>query len=325
MGKRALILGIGGQDGSYLADLLLAMGYEVHGIVRRSSVDNLGRIRHLEDRIQVHTADLADPLSIHRVIAEVRPLEVYNEADQDYPTSSFDTVAYSADITTGAVARTLESIRLIDNGIRFFQPLSATIFGKGEGGTTHPPYHSYLLCSESTTFNPQSPYAVAKCGTYYWCKFYRDYYGMPVSTGILFSHDSPRRSPIYFLQRICRWAARPSSWYATSPFEIGNKDWVVDIGAAADVVRAIHLINTAESAEDWVVGTGVPHTAEYWVNLVAELEGAPADVELFNYTNGVNEGTVADISKIRYRLDWCPLVSDTELLTSILESLTPDS
>jgi len=310
--RRALIVGVGGQDGSHLADLLLERGYDVHGIARRSSVDNLRRIAHLRDRVRIHVADLADPLSVHRVVAEVRPAEVYNEADQDHPGGSRDAVAYSLDVTASAVGRTLESLRLIDKDIRFFQPLSATMFGDCPDPAA----------SETTPFAPSSPYAVGKCAAYYLCRYYRDYFGLPVSTGILFSHDGPRRKPDYFLQRLCRWAVDFHKGRRL-PFELGDKDYVVDIGAAVDYVGAIHKINTAPSAGDYVVGTGTERTALEWLQDVAGEVGLDGDrYYLYNstYPTG-HRGFVAAINKIWVTLGWRPTTTPQELIRSILEAI----
>lgn len=241
MTRRVLILGITGQDGSYLADLLLEKGCEVHGLVRHSSSypDNLWRIEHALDRLTLHSGDLTDPASVYRIIDEVRPAELYNEADQDHVGTSYATPAYSMDVTAGAVARTLEAVRRIDPAIRVFQPVSATMFG-----TTPPPQN------EGSAFAPQSPYAVAKVSAYYLCQHFRREYGMFVSTATLFNHDSPRRVGDYLLHKLCRAAVRGE------PLALGCLDQRVDIGYAPEYVAAMHRLMQLDQPADVVLSSG---------------------------------------------------------------------
>ena len=235
MTKRALVLGIGGQDGSYLAGILLEKGYEVHGLYRRSSVDNLRRIAHCRSRVTLHQGDMADPISVERALLEAQPDEVYNMADQDHVGFSLATTAYSLDITAGAVGRTLETLRgLRRRTVRYFQPLSATMFGDAP-----PPQN------EQTPFAPASPYACAKVAAYYLCQHYRREYGMHVSTAIFFNHDSPRRGGDYLLQRIAR---EEKLW--------GDLDTVVEVGYAREYMEAAHAILQLDRPDDFVIGTG---------------------------------------------------------------------
>lgn len=245
---RALILGIGGQDGSYLADILLECGYEVHGLHRRTSLGNLSRIAHIKNRLILHHGDMADPQSVHRIISAVKPLEVYNEADQDHVGWSYDTPALSVDITYGAVARTLESISRINCAIRFFQPLSATIFGNA------PPSQN-----ETTPFNPLSPYACAKAGAYHLCRHYRQTHGLLVSTAILFNHDSPRRTGDYLLHKICQGVARIARKEERT-LTLGSLDMAVDVGFARDYMEAAWQILQQDEPDDFVIGTGCAWT-----------------------------------------------------------------
>lgn len=242
---RSLILGVNGQDGSYLADLLLARGDEVHGLHRHSSNPrHLWRIEHCRDRLTLHQGDVLDTASIARVIAEVRPEVIYNEADQDHVEYSLRTPGYSMDVTASAVLRMLEAVRQIDPSIRWFQPLSATIFGDAEA-----------LQDESTPLFPLSPYAVAKASAYHVCRYYRTVHGMPITTGILYGHDSPRRGPNYLLQRIARQAVAVAHG-KQSRVELWGEDVVVDIGHASEFMQtAIGLMNL-EQPGDYVVGTG---------------------------------------------------------------------
>ena len=197
MVKTALILGITGQDGSYLAELLLSKGYEVHGLVRRSATGNRSNIVHIADQITLHKGDMADPTSIYRVISEVKPDEIYNEADQDHVSWSFDSVGYSCDITGAAVGRLLEIVKQLDLSIRVFQPVSSNMFGRCDTSSQ----------VETTPFRPQSPYAAAKVMAFVFCQYYRDVFGMFVSTGIFYNHESPRRSEEYVTRKITKGAA----------------------------------------------------------------------------------------------------------------------
>jgi GDPmannose 4,6-dehydratase len=203
--NKALIFGVTGQDGSYLADLLLEKGYEVHGMIRKSATGNTRNILHLMEnrelfnkRFFLHRGDLADATSVYRIVSEVRPREIYNEADQDHVRWSFDMVGWSSDITATAVARNLEIIRQIDPKIRYFQPCTSNMFGLSEAEVQN----------EDTSFNPQSPYAIAKTFAYYMTRFYRQTFGIHASTAILYNHESPRRTPEYVTRKITQSVAR---------------------------------------------------------------------------------------------------------------------
>jgi GDPmannose 4,6-dehydratase len=195
---KALILGINGQDGSYLAEILLDKGYEVHGMVRRTATGNLRNIQHIEDRLQLHIGDLTDPVSLHQIVAEVRPQEIYNEADQDHAGLSFKIPAYNFEVTGAAVGRLLEIIRQVDPTIRFFQPVTSNMFGQA----TEPQQN------EDTRLNPINPYSCAKVFAYYLCHMYRQTYGMHVSMAIFYNHESPRRTEHYVTRKITRSIAR---------------------------------------------------------------------------------------------------------------------
>jgi GDPmannose 4,6-dehydratase len=256
MVKKALILGITGQDGSYLAELLLEKGYEVHGLWRRASTDNTVNIRHIKDRITLHPGDMGDPLSIFRHIQDIRPDEIYNNADQDNIRWSHDTVSYNCDITGAAVGRTLESIRLIDKDIRFFQPISATVFY-----TAHHPQN------EETPLNPLSPYSCAKAFALHLVRYYRQAHGMFVATAIFFNHDSPRRTEQYLLPEICRGAVCIKNG-VEDKLSIGNLDQVVDIGYAPEYVEASWNILQLGTPDDFVISSGQPKTIRQIVDHV---------------------------------------------------------
>lgn len=234
--RKALILGIGGQDGSYLADILLARNYEVHGAHRRSSVDNLVRISHCASRVALHRFDLADATSIDRVIASVCPDELYNVADQDHVGWSQDTPCYSVDVTAGSVSRILESVKMHCPKCKVYLPSSATIFGDGVG-----------RLSETHSLKPQSPYACAKAHALHLCRMYRER-GLKTYSAILFNHDSPRRGSDYLLHRIVAGAR-------AGRLTLSSLYGAVDIGFAGDYMEAVVDMMQGEP-EDYIVATG---------------------------------------------------------------------
>ncbi len=247
MSKVALILGCGGQDGSYLCEILLEKGYEVHGTLRRSSSNNRGRISGIYDSITIHWADLSDTSSILRVLQTVQPTEIYNEADMDSVAWSYKTVAYSLDITGAAVGRLLEGIRTICPEAKLFQPLSSHMFGKGQTPQT-----------ENTCFNPQSPYACAKVLAYHLCQYYRRTFDMYVSCGILYNHESPRRSPEYVSRKITLAAAERRT------VMLGDVDALIDWGYARDYMEAAHAIMQLPDSDNYVIASGKPYSVMDW-------------------------------------------------------------
>ncbi len=266
---RALILGIGGMDGSYLADILLERGYEVHGLYRRSSVDNLQRIAHCRDKVTLHQGDMGDAKSIDRVICFVMPHEIYNVADQDHVQSSFAAPGYSMDITAGAVMRTLESVRLITPQTKFFQPISATIFGDAPGPQTL-----------DTPLNPLTPYACAKASALHIARYYRQVHGMHVVTAILYNHDSPRRGPDYFLQKICRQAVEVSRGLRDY-VEVYDPSARLDIGYAKDYMEQVVECMGRSDPKDLLIGTGNPWLVEDYVAAALScLELTPTDYKV---------------------------------------------
>ena len=240
---KALIFGVGGQDGSYLADLLLDKGYEVHGVYRRTSVDNLWRVHHLRDspKLTLHRGDIADLTSVAKILGDVLPDEIYNEADQDDLTWSYETPMQSMEVTAGAVAGLLEMTRRIVPSARFFQPVSATMFGSAPGPQT-----------EETPLNPQSPYACAKACAYHLARFYRKTYGMFVSTGILYNHDSPRRGKGRLLGQLLNQAQEVKNETRKS-VDVGYPDMLVDIGYAPEYVEASWRILKASAPDDFII------------------------------------------------------------------------
>src|SRR5262245_6767785 len=248
--KKAIITGITGQDGSYLAEFLLDQGYEVHGIVRRASTENFERIAHLTGRVTLHQADLLDQLSVIEVIREVRPLEVYNLAAMSFVPTSWKQPVLTGEFTGIGVTRMLEAIRLIDpQGIRFYQASSSEMFGKVQE----------VPQTETTPFYPRSPYGVAKVYGHWITVNYRESYGMYCCSGILFNHESERRGKEFVTRKVTDAAARIKLGLA-SELRLGNLDARRDWGFAGDFVRAMWLMLQQATPDDYVIATGETHT-----------------------------------------------------------------
>ena len=259
---KALILGVTGQDGSYMADLLLSKGYEVHGLIRKSATGNTINIAHIlsdkdvfNKQFFLHQGDLADPTSLYRIITDIRPNEIYNEADQDHVRWSYDMVGYSSDITAAAVARILEIIRQVDDSIRYLQPCTSNMFGKVDSETQN----------ESTPFNPQSPYAVAKTFAYYMTRYYRQAYGIHATNVILFNHESPRRPADYVTRKISQSVARISVG-KQGELVLGDTSAKIDWGFSGDYVEAEWLALQQDEADDYVIATGKAHSVQEFVD-----------------------------------------------------------
>ena len=254
--KKALILGINGQDGSYLSEILLEKGYEVHGLIRRTSTGNLENVQDILQEIELHYGDLSDPISLYHIIRTIKPVEIYNEADQDHAGISFQIPAYNFDITGSAVGRILEIIRQIDSGIRFFQPVTSNMFGK----TTISPQN------ENTPFNPQNPYACAKTFAYNLSKMYRDVYSMYVSIGIFYNHESPRRTDEYVTRKITKAAARIKLG-KQNEIILGNINAIIDWGFARDYMEAAWEIMQLNKPDTFVIGSGEAHSVKDFLEL----------------------------------------------------------
>src|SRR3954468_68024 len=250
--KRAVITGITGQDGSYLAELLLAKGYEVHGIVRRSSTETFERIAHLTDMITLHQADLLDQLSIIEVFRQVRPQEVYNLAAMSFVPTSWKQPVLTGEFTAIGVTRVLEAIRLIDpQGIRFYQASSSEMFGKVRE----------VPQTEQTPFYPRSPYGVAKVYGHFITVNYRESYNMYCCSGLLFNHESERRGKEFVTRKVTDAVARIKLGLATE-LKLGNLDSQRDWGFAGDYVRAMWLMLQQDKPDDFVVATNKTHTVQ---------------------------------------------------------------
>ena len=264
--KKALITGVTGQDGSYLAEFLLEKGYEVHGVIRRSSVDYRERIAHLEGKpgFHLHYGDLSDSSSIFALVATVRPDEIYNLAAQSHVQVSFDVPEYTADVVATGVLRVLEAVRLcgLAKTCRVYQASTSELYGKVEE----------VPQNEKTPFHPYSPYAVAKQYGYWIVREYREAYGMFACSGILFNHESERRGETFVTRKITLAAARIAQGKQEKLF-LGNLSSLRDWGYAKDYVECMWLILQAEKPDDFVIATGVQHSVREFALLAFKHAG----------------------------------------------------
>ena len=320
MHNRALITGVTGQDGSYLADLLIAKGYEVHGLRRRSSTFGTGRIEHLifgeSPQLQLHYGDLSDGNGLVRLIREIRPTEVYNLAAQSHVRVSFDQPAYTADVTAVGTLRLLEAIRDVqdDTGeqIRFYQASSSEMYGK----VLETPQ------KETTPFYPRSPYGVAKVYGHWITINYRESYGLHASCGILFNHESPRRGETFVTRKITRAATRIKLGLQKK-LHLGNLDSQRDWGFAGDYVEAMWLMLQQDKADDYVIATNeLSSVRDFCEQTFARLDldyrefveidpryYRPAEVDLL----------LGDSNKARTRLGWRPRTNFPQLVDMMVE------
>jgi GDPmannose 4,6-dehydratase len=310
--KTALITGINGQDGSYLAELLLAKGYRVCGMVRRSSTETLQRIEHLRDRIQLEQGDLLDQTSIARVLEAVQPDEVYNLAAMSFVPTSWQQPVLTAEFTAVGVTRVLEAIRDVCPKARFYQASSSEMFGK----VRETPQ------SEATPFYPRSPYGVAKVYGHYITVNYRESYRLFACSGILFNHESPRRGHEFVTRKITDGVARIKLGLA-SELRLGNLQAKRDWGFAGDYVRAMWLMLQQEQADDYVIGTGQTHSVEEFVRVAFDHAGldwqAHVVVDPQFYRPAEVDLLLADPSKAKACLGWEPEVSFERLATMMVD------
>ena len=330
--KTALITGITGQDGSYLAELLLEKGYDVHGTIRRSSVDYRERIAHLEGKsnFHLHYADLSDSMSIIQVMNKVRPTEVYNLAAQSHVQVSFDSPEYTANVDATGVLRILEAIRQcgLTDTCRMYQASTSELYGKVEE----------VPQNENTPFHPYSPYAVAKLYGFWIVKEYREAYNMFCCSGILFNHESERRGETFVTRKITLAAARIKQGRQEKLY-LGNLDSLRDWGYAKDYVECMWLILQHETPEDFVIATGVQHTVREFcyhafkhVGIELEFQGkgvnekgidkatgkvlVEVSPDFFRPTDVVN--LWGDPTKARAKLGWNPSKTPFEKLVQIM-------
>ena len=266
--KKALITGITGQDGSYLAELLLSKGYEVHGIVRRSSLINTHRIDHIYEKITLHYGDLTDPVNIMGVIRQVEPSEIYNLGAQSHVKVSFEMPEYTANVDALGTLRILEAVRMLgmEKDVRIYQASTSELYG-GVLGTP---------LSETTPFHPRSPYGVAKMYGYWIIKNYREAYGFHASSGILFNHESPRRGETFVTRKITQGLSRISVGLQKILY-LGNLNAKRDWGHAKDYVEAMWLMLQQDEPDDYVIATGEQYSVKDFVNEAAPYFGFKLD------------------------------------------------
>lgn len=330
--KKALITGITGQDGSYLAELLIEKGYEVHGMVRRSSVHGTSRIDHLIEAgtVKLHDGDLSDSSSIIRIVNEVRPVELYNLAAQSHVGVSFDAAEYTGDVDAIGVLRILEAVHMLglDKTCKVYQASTSELYGKVEE----------VPQSETTPFHPYSPYAVAKQYGYWMIKEYREAYGMFAVNGILFNHESERRGETFVTRKITRAVGRIAHGLQ-SHLELGNLDSLRDWGYAKDYVECMWLIMQQDTPDDFVIATGKQYSVRDFVEwsfkyagIDVEWQGEGVEEKGFNKATGemivcVNPDFYrptdvvnlwGDPTKAKTVLGWDPLKTSCEELCRIM-------
>ena len=328
--KKALITGITGQDGSYLAELLLEKGYEVHGIVRRASVATTGRIDHIIDKLHIHEGDLSDSSSITRIVLTVKPDEIYNLAAQSHVGVSFEAAEYTGDVDALGVLRILEAVHTagLDKTCRIYQASTSELYGKVEECPQN----------EKTPFHPYSPYAVAKQYGFWMMKEYREAYGMFACNGILFNHESERRGENFVTRKITRAAGRIACGLQDH-LELGNLDSLRDWGYAKDYVECMWLILQQDEPDDYVIATGVQHTVREFTTLAfahdgIEIEWKGAGLDEKGYDKKTGKMVVCvnpqwfrptdvvnlwgDPTKARTKLGWNPQKTSYEQLCAIM-------
>ena len=313
MSKRAIITGITGQDGSYLAELLLSQGYEVVGTVRRSSAPNFWRIQPLLDRITIKPADLLDQLSLIRLVDEVRPHEFYNLAAMSFVPASWDQPMLTGEFNAQGVTRVLEAIRQVDPGIKLYQASSSEMFGK----VRETPQN------ELTPFYPRSPYGVSKVFAHYITVNYRESYDMFAVSGMLFNHESPRRGLEFVTRKVTDGVARIKLGL-TDSLSLGNLDAHRDWGFAGDYVRAMWLMLQREHADDYVIATGVSHSVRDLVEVAFAHAGldwrahVKLDPKLIRPAEV--EHLIGDNTKARTDLGWQPVVDFVALTKMMVDA-----
>ncbi len=317
---KALITGITGQDGSYLVEHLLDHGYEVHGVVRRSSSFNTGRIDHLYHdphesgvRMYTHYGDLSDPVSLTRLLYELAPEEIYNLGAQSHVGVSFRVPEYTFDITGAGTLRLLEAVREAEVETRIYQAGSSEMFG-----ATPPPQ------SEGSPFHPRSPYAVAKVAAHWMAVNYREAYGIFVSNGILFNHESPRRGETFVTRKITRAVARIKAGLQEKLY-LGNLEAKRDWGYAPDYVKAMHLVLAHPKPGDWVIATGEMHTVREFCERAFDHAGLGSyeqyvEIDPRYFRPAEVDALQGDASKARAELGWEPEVAFDRLVEIMVEA-----
>jgi len=311
--KKALITGITGQDGSYLAEFLLSKGYEVFGLVRRTSILNFERIKHIQDRIKLISGDLLDQNSLMNAIKESNPDEIYNLASQSFVPASWKQPVFTGEATALGVARMLEAIRAVDPKIKFYQASSSEMFGKVRE----------VPQTEKTEFYPRSPYGVAKLYGHWITVNYRESYNMFCCSGILFNHESPRRGLEFVTRKVTNTVAKIKLRLA-SELRLGNLDAKRDWGFAGDYIKAMWLMLQQDEPEDYVIATGVTHSVKDLVQIAFDYVNLnwedyvivdpkfvrPAEVDLL----------LGDSTKAKDKLGWKPAVDFKSLIKIMVDA-----
>ncbi len=309
----ALITGVTGQDGSYLAELLLDHGYEVHGMVRRSSTESFERIAHLRGRLVLHQADLLDQISLVNLLREVRPREVYNLAAQSFVPTSWLQPSLTGEFTALGVTRMLDAVRLVDPEIRFYQASSSEMFGK----VRETPQN------EETPFHPRSPYGVAKAYGHWITVNYRESFGLYAVSGILFNHESPRRGREFVTRKISETVARIALGLEDR-LALGNLDAKRDWGYAPEYVDAMWRMLQQDRARDYVIGTGRHHSVKEFVDIAFSHVGLdPGDfvrIEPSLVRPAEVDTLLADPSRAREELGWAPRTAFADLVRIMVDA-----
>jgi len=311
--KRALITGITGQDGSYLADFLLEKGYQVYGMVRRSSTEKFERIEHLRDKIEIRQGDLLDQLSLINLLEEVQPDELYNLAAMSFVPTSWNQPVLTAEFTGVGVTRMLEAIRLVNDKIRFYQASSSEMFGKVRE----------IPQKETTPFYPRSPYGVAKVYGHFITVNYRESYNIFACSGLLFNHESPRRGKEFVTRKVTDAAARIKLGLADK-LSLGNLDAKRDWGFAGDYVRAMWLMLQQDEADDYVIATGQTHSVRELVEIAFERVGLDWQdyvvIDENHYRPAEVDFLIGDYSKAKEKLGWEPRIDFRELVEMMVDA-----
>ena len=311
--KRALITGITGQDGSYLAEFLLSEGYEVFGLVRRSSTINYERIAHIQDDVQLISGDILDQTSLQKALTIARPEEVYNLAAQSFVQTSWQQAVFTGDVTAIGVTRLLDAIMTVNRDIRFYQASSSEMFGK----VVESPQ------KETTPFYPRSPYGVAKVYGHWITVNYRESYNLHATSGILFNHESPRRGLEFVTRKVTSHAAKIKLGLANK-LPLGNLDAKRDWGFAGDYVRAMWLMLQQDTPDDYVVSTGKTHTVQNLVECAFGCVGLNWQDYVYQDPNFMRPAEVdlliGDSSKAKDQLGWEPQVQFEQLIEMMVEA-----
>jgi GDPmannose 4,6-dehydratase len=312
-GRSAFITGITGQDGSYLAELLVEKGYEVHGMVRRSSTERFDRIEHLRDKVTLHQGDLLDQRSLVDALRAARPQEVYNLAAMSFVAVSWIQPTLTAEFTGVGVTRILEAMREVCPEARFYQASSSEMFGKVRE----------VPQTEQTPFYPRSPYGVAKAYGHFITVNYRESYGLHATSGILFNHESPRRG-LEFVTRKITWHAAAIKLGLAERLELGNLDAERDWGYAKDYVEAMWLMLQCEQAEDYVIATGTAHSVRECLEIAFDQAGLQIDERVVLDESLMRPAEVdhliGDASKARRDLGWEPQTSFEQLIRLMVDA-----